>query len=419
MKIGSVVRKYGIPVNSLYFYINNGLLVPPRRNNQYVFDQRVLDDLEWILELKAMEFPLKTIHRLLSLRRISNLCSEEDQAELRAIYAAQDEALQSKEAALAAARQKLHASLSAAGELPARTPRTGVPVSMLRLLCCPRCGEELMMDNVSMSATYISRAELHCSCGYTARIRDGILQTEHVNQSPWDKPDTTRELYRDLPSMTLSLFERSYHWLEDRLKEQDGRRLVWFESYVTAWFFLHNHLELLRPDDSLIVVDKFPETLLAYKEVIERQGAPCDILYIADDSPAPPIRHGIIDRVIDFFGTNEHSFWYENFYLSQMLPYFKEDCELMGVYFFFKNGANSLQKYLADYPGSSSCNFNIHWFLTELERDFILKETEDCGSSLDSGSNLGLGFHVPGEELHLQPYRARRKPAAAPAHPAG
>ena len=72
MKIGQVVQRYGIPVNTLYFYINNGLLVPPRRNSQYVFDPHTLEELEWLLELKELEFPLKTIHRLLSLRRISS-----------------------------------------------------------------------------------------------------------------------------------------------------------------------------------------------------------------------------------------------------------------------------------------------------------------------------------------------------------
>ena len=41
MKIGSVVRKYNIPVNRIYFYINNGLLVPSRHNNQYDFDAAI------------------------------------------------------------------------------------------------------------------------------------------------------------------------------------------------------------------------------------------------------------------------------------------------------------------------------------------------------------------------------------------
>ena len=107
MKIGQVVRQYGIPVNSLYFYINDGLLVPPKRNKQYVFDERTIEDLEWILELKEMKFPLKTIHRLLSLRRISNFCSLEDREERERIFRQQDESLMREEMQVSHARRSI------------------------------------------------------------------------------------------------------------------------------------------------------------------------------------------------------------------------------------------------------------------------------------------------------------------------
>ncbi len=411
MKIGQVVREYGIPVNSLYFYIHNGLLVPPRKNHQYLFDERTIADLQWILELKELEFPLKTIHRLLSLRRISNLCTEADIQELKAIYRAQAETLREKEKKLAKARQILQDKLASLEARTASPGRTGVPLQMLPLLCCPHCGGELLLDHVSMSQKYVWQADLSCSCGYGAAIRDGILETGNVNTSPYDKPDTTRELYRDLPSRTLSLFERSYHWMEERIKKSGGTGHVWLETYVTAWFFLHNHLELLAPDDCLIVVDKFPETLRAYKKVIEEQGVPCPVLYIADASMQPPIRHHCIDRSMDFFGTNEHSFYHEDFYLDRMAPYFSRDCRLFGVYFFFRTGAapKSMQRYLSMYPGASAHNFHWEWFRDHLQGQFRLRDSEDCGDSLDSGDNLGLGFHAAGEELHLGAYSAVMK----------
>ncbi len=220
MKIGQVVQRYGIPVNTLYFYINNGLLVPPRRNSQYVFDPHTLEELEWLLELKELEFPLKTIHRLLSLRRISNFCSEEDREELRAIFQEQAEELKRREAHISTARRRVGRKLFELERQPAAGIRTGVPVSMLGLLCCPNCRGELMLEGASMSQTYVFQATLRCTCGYSAAIRDGILQTKNVNTSLYDKPDTTREMYRDLPSMTLSLYERSYHWLEEHIKRK-------------------------------------------------------------------------------------------------------------------------------------------------------------------------------------------------------
>ncbi|HHW94480.1 MAG TPA: MerR family transcriptional regulator [Mogibacterium sp.] len=409
MKIGKVVKKYGIPVSSLYFYIKNGLLVPPRRNNQYIFDERTQSDLELIQELKEMDFPLKTIHRLLSLRRISNFYSEEDRIERRDIFLAHERELEKKEAALSDMREKVRRYIAEFDDHKQSGNRSGVPVEMLRLLCCPHCNSELMMDGVSMSQQYIFHANLSCSCGYKAAITDGILCTKNINTSLYDKPDTTRELYRDLPSRTLSLFENSYNWLTYYLKKHVSPGKVWLEAYPTAWFFFHNHLELLSKEDCLIVIDKFPETLLAYKEVIDEQNPKCKILYIADASTSLPLKKESIDCCMDFFAVNEYNFYHEGLFLSEMIPYFKQNVELFGVYFFFRNGRKSVAKYLDSYPEGTSSNFNINWFMSEMKKEFRILETVDCGSSLDSGQNLGLGFHVPGEELHLQPYHAKLK----------
>lgn len=408
MKIGQVVRQYGIPVNSLYFYINDGLLVPPKRNKQYVFDERTIEDLEWILELKEMKFPLKTIHRLLSLRRISNFCSLEDREERERIFRQQDESLMREEMEVSHARRSIHAKLAAFTRDNQQSFQTGVPLRSLDLLCCPHCNEELMLDDARMNQRYVFEAKLSCRCGYAAKIKDGILQTQNINTSIYDKPDTTRELYRDLPSKTLSLFEQSYRWLENKM-EHIPHGKVWVEGYVNAWFFFHNHIDLLAKNDTLIVLDKFPETLLAYKRVIESQKPDCSILYVADASMTPPLKKGIIDCSMDFFATNEHNFYHPDLYLDRIRPYLKEQSLLLGVYFHFKKGKQSIQKLLKDYPEASCNNFNDHWFMESVKQHFKITDTEDCGFSVNSGENLGLGFHVPGEELHLQPYFATVK----------
>ena len=58
MKIGQVAQRYSISRDNLYYYINYGLLVPPRMDKQYVFDDETLNDLERILELKELGFTL-------------------------------------------------------------------------------------------------------------------------------------------------------------------------------------------------------------------------------------------------------------------------------------------------------------------------------------------------------------------------
>ena len=56
MRIGKVSEKYHISVDNIYYYINYGLLVPPKPRGQYVFDEQTVRDLEWILGLKELDF---------------------------------------------------------------------------------------------------------------------------------------------------------------------------------------------------------------------------------------------------------------------------------------------------------------------------------------------------------------------------
>ena len=406
MKIGQVVKKYGISANSLYFYINNGLLVPPKKNNQYVFDDRTLGELQLILELKKMEMPLKTIHRILSLRRISGFCSREDRAEIRRIYAEHDKNLRLQEEKLVSARKKLwDRAYRFENEMENREEmRTGVPIRTLSLLRCPCCGGELMLDQVNMSQRYIFQGKLTCTCGYTAAIRDGVLETGLLNQNPRDHADPTRQLYRELPSDMLSIFEQSYRWVEQSIRVSEGRGRVWLESYVNAWFFFQNHLELLEEDDTLIVVDKFPETLQAYKSVIEWAGAPCDILYIAAAGDKLPLREKLVDCTMDFFSSNEHDFYEKGIYLPRLVPYLRDRAELFGVYFYLEGGERSLRNLREQYPESEPNCFNVRWFLEEMEKTFRILETEECGTVDDCGRTSGLRFHVGGEPLHLMAY---------------
>ena len=86
MRIGKVSELYHISIDNLYYYIHYGLLVPPRPKGQYVFDEATCKDLEWILELKDLDFSLREIHILLSLKRVSGFADSQDLIELREIY---------------------------------------------------------------------------------------------------------------------------------------------------------------------------------------------------------------------------------------------------------------------------------------------------------------------------------------------
>ena len=75
MKIGEFSREFQVPQHTIRYYVELGLLVPEVKNHQYSFNEDCRADMKLIEKSKAVGFPLKDIHKILSLRRLSNFAS--------------------------------------------------------------------------------------------------------------------------------------------------------------------------------------------------------------------------------------------------------------------------------------------------------------------------------------------------------
>ena len=292
MRIGKVSKEYHISIDNLHYYIKYGLLVPPKPKGQYFFDETTLKDLEWILALKKLDFSLREIHSILSLKRISNFADAEDLEELKELFKSKrdfcQQEIQKKEAVIK--NLDAHILRMEQAKRKEKSP-TGVPVKALSILCCPKCGASFSMQDVEMDQRFLYKGALSCKCGYYAKISSGILMTPNKNQNLQDTPDLTRELYKDLPPDLISMFERSYNWMLEKMNQVNLHGKIIAETYINAWFFMHNHLQALPTDSLYIVIDKYPETLLMYKHLIEKQKPELDILYIADSSTNFPLKN--------------------------------------------------------------------------------------------------------------------------------
>ncbi len=409
MRIGQVSSKYHISTDNIYYYISYGLIVPPKNTGgQYVFDDNTLKELEFVLDLKNLDFSLKVIHQIISLYRVSNLADKQDVDDLKNIYRHQIEALEKNKIRLEQAQTSLEKKIADLDiHMMDSSSDIGLPLSMLRCICCPVCRKELTLSNVHMNQKYIFNGDLSCHCGYHAHIADGILHTPNINRSKHDKPDLVRELYKDLPPELISLFQRSYNWMTEKLLNAEPSGKVLLETYVNAWFFLHNHQHILPKDTMIIVIDKFPETLRVYKDLIERQKCGLDILYIADAGLEPPLKPHTVDINIDFFAFNEHNFYHHTFWLDHLSPYLKNGALALGTYFYFEHGHKSMQTLLKEYPESYANNFSKQYFLKSIRNGFDILDSEELGYTTDSGENLGFSFHIKGEKMHLFSYLAQ------------
>lgn len=73
MKIGEFSEHFNLPFETVRYYINKGLLIPHVKNDRYSFAPKDIKDIELILKLKSFRFSLHDIHRIISLKRLSNL----------------------------------------------------------------------------------------------------------------------------------------------------------------------------------------------------------------------------------------------------------------------------------------------------------------------------------------------------------
>ena len=367
MKIGQVAQRYSISRDNLYYYINYGLLVPPRMDKQYVFDDETLNDLERILELKELGFTLAEIHHILSLFRISDMEKTGFREELRVIYAKRRRGCQEEIAHLERISGVLSQKIEALSTVDtSEYRRTGLPLSMLGLIQCPHCKKPMAISNVTMDTEYIFEADMDCQCGYHADVCDGILLTPNRYEGNDDTPDVHRLMYKDLPAGMISLFQSAYNFMKQQIDGVNLSGKIVMESYINAWFFLYTHQGIFDSDGRYI-----------------------------------------IDVNIDFFATNEHNFYRRSFFYEELTPLLKPGAWIIGTYFYFENGWRSMQKLLSQYPKCSDNNFSLQYFLKMAnESGIVIDKKEICGPSIDSGNNIGFSFHQKGEKLYLLPYTA-------------
>ena len=76
LKIGEVARRSGLPIKTIRFYSEEGLIHPTGRSEggYRLFGEEVFAELTLIRTLKAMEIPLQDVRQILESRR-SGVCT--------------------------------------------------------------------------------------------------------------------------------------------------------------------------------------------------------------------------------------------------------------------------------------------------------------------------------------------------------
>ncbi|WP_052343547.1 MerR family transcriptional regulator [Bacillus massiliigorillae] len=71
MKIGSFAKLFNVSIDTIRYYIEIGLIVPEKKGTQFHMNESCINDMELIVELKALQFSLKEIQKFLSYKRLT------------------------------------------------------------------------------------------------------------------------------------------------------------------------------------------------------------------------------------------------------------------------------------------------------------------------------------------------------------
>ncbi|KAB7707369.1 MerR family transcriptional regulator [Bacillus aerolatus] len=409
MLIGKFAQKYNVKTDTIRYYMELGLLIPKKKKHYYYFDKTCEEDMKLVTELKKYRFSLQEINKFLSFKRVTLLANKEDLTFLIQMLKEKKEELTHNVKDMANSIQDIELKMQELNRLhPIEAESKGLPFDFLPLLYCPRCQVSLDLKNTSTRIQQIYMGELFCSCGYTAKIHEGIVLTEHLNKrsvNPHYIYDI--EMLKIIQSSFISLSEKCSLRLKEHLLSQDLAHKVVMETHIDTYVFLNKYISELNEDAFYIFCGSTLPMLKILKMKIEKINPNLKILYLLNSGLDLPFKHGNIDFVIDSYSFNEYSLFNCSLPMEFLYPYLHKDSKIIGSSFYYKKNTKSLINMKNFYPNSYPSNLHSYFIEENLKiGDYKVIEKEDIGST----TNLGgyIKYHVPGEEAYFFSYLATK-----------
>ena len=405
MKIGEFAELCGTSRDTVRFYISKGLLLPDTRGSQMQFSDHDVEEMHLILRMKSLSFSLDEIRKYLTIMRISNMVEPESILEASDILECKRDELELQIENLRKIQYELSQDIDQLKKHIHPAEKTGLPLRALPLLTCPHCGKTLQLSDASLDTTYIYQGQVQCGCGYQAVIEDGILKTGNLYTGSHDHPDVGRGLYRSISEDFDIYMQRCNQRVIEELRKRDLHGKVLLEAHLNGYFLLYNNITRLDPDCTYILVDRYPEVLARYKQNIEQLGLRLHILYIADNSMDWPIQQGCVDYVLSGMDDTEHSLYFPSSYINDVQSFLKEDAQVIGIRFGYKEGAKSLSNLRFKYPEGDCEGFRWQQVCREYQRlgytyhSELIGEIEKCKDAYsfacqEEGEKLIIGFFL-------------------------
>lgn len=380
MRTGKFSELTGLSKDTIYYYIDRGLIYPDRVNNRYSFNKKNLENVEIIKLYQDMDFSIDEIISIISLWNWSNNTEENIKNEHLNRLLKKEREIENDISKLVRKKELLIDEINridCKNEENFNNTEIGFPVKNIAVLSCPRCNNQFSINNASMNSKYIFNADLECPCGHKLKIKNGIVVTGNKYKSFYDKPDINRDLYLDMPSIYYKSLNIIGNEISKYLNSLELENKIIMETNINGFSFLYNNLKYFKNNFTIILIDKYEEVLLNYKNQLSKVLENPNIVFIADDSLEYPIKKEVVDVVISLFSGNEHQLYKKDNYFENIYKYIKNNGSIVGAYQSYESNSKSIKNLKIKYPESSEILYLKNIFLDNLNKFFKQTKSVD------------------------------------------
>ncbi|OIK16659.1 hypothetical protein BIV60_03275 [Bacillus sp. MUM 116] len=406
MKIGEFAKKFHVSIDTVRFYIEKGLLIPEKVNTQYRLNTICLEDMSLINELKQYHFSLNEIHKILSLKRLTNNRDKEDMSYFTNLLIEKKRQLIKEKEQISNAIQSIDAKVNkkTIENVEQNHQTTGVPLFFMPILSCPNCQSELSLQNASILGQHIFEGNLSCGCGYQAEIKEGILITGNLQSSPFKYSIYDIDVAKWNPDF-ISLLEKNKLWMYNKLLKQQMENKIVLETNLEISMMLPKYLSTLSKNTSYIFTCYSFEMLKTFKKNIEKLHTHLPVLYIVNSDLHLPLAHQSIDIFIDSMSFSQYSLIYKESPIQILIRYLKNNSCIIGNTIFYEANSKSLTNIQSIYPAPNPNAFQPNFLEAELQKHHLkFTSKEIAGFTKNPGSYFT--YHDENEKMNLLAYSA-------------
>ena len=400
MKISDFSKKYGVPIDTIRYYIDSSLLTPQKNHNRYVFDEVTEKQMEQILELKELKFTISEISKILSIERINQIMTKRKRNYFQKFFTEKYNDLTQEKNKIEEAINIIKNKLDKLKKIEIKNEtKVGFPIKHINLLSCPKCGSSLSLNADKIENNQIFSGELNCKCGIEVEIDDGILIFEGADKSSKheDLEKEIEDFYnKDSTPRFTSAFYKGLGWIKNDILNYINNDKIVLELSTASGFLPFYKRDNDKKNIYIINQKQLAFTKFLKNNLKEQTDSLDNVIFTVGNMSSIPIKQNSIDYVIDIFASANNLAGKDHIPADVVKKYMKENALFYSLDVYFDDWAKSLKNF----------DKEERKFFTISSKDNLYKEAgfENYKSTIidiltETGSHATA--HITGEKFYI------------------